>query len=189
MGQLFDQRVTFLERNQRSEGGFFRFFFFREDFFRTGRRRFGGFGLSRRSGFLGGTGGIKKINCKPDDHERNHGLLYDAGWRLAPAFDIATQGTALGYQGMILGAQGSQASLGNALSTCAHFGLAVEDATRVIEELIQGTDALASGYREAGVQVDAVERTRQHRDRTIADFGKEPAAGEKAVSRRGRRRS
>ncbi len=124
-----------------------------------------------------------------DDHERNHGLIYDAGWRLAPAFDIATQGTALGYQGMIMGAQGSAASLDNALSACAHFGLSVEDAIRIIEELIQGTEALSSVYREAGVQVDIVERTRQYRDRAIANFGKDPAAREKTVSRRGRRRS
>jgi serine/threonine-protein kinase HipA len=122
-----------------------------------------------------------------DDHERNHGLLYDGGWRLAPAFDISSQGTALGYQGMIVGAQGSEASLGNALSQCAHFGLAVEDATGVIEQLIRDTQVLGSVYREGGVDRDIVERTQQYRDRTVASFAHGPAAGKKPVSRRRRR--
>ena len=105
-----------------------------------------------------------------DDHERNHGLLYEDGWSFAPAFDISTQGTAIGYQGMLVGENGSEASLRNAVSECAHFGLTIEEASLLIEAIIERAKILLDIYRGAGVESDIASRTQSQLEDRVANF-------------------
>ena len=105
-----------------------------------------------------------------DDHERNHGFLYDGGWRLAPAFDISSQTTGLGYQAMIVGAENTNATLGNALSECGRFGLAHDDAQEMLTGLIAGTEVLETVYREAGVDPDRIAAAMRIRENIVQSF-------------------
>lgn len=60
-----------------------------------------------------------------DDHEKNHAVLMtDSGaFVLSPAFDVLPAGQALGFQQIRVGMHGADATLDNALSDCAQFGL------------------------------------------------------------------
>ena len=52
-----------------------------------------------------------------DDHEKNHVLLVTANqhYALAPAFDVLPIGQSLGYQALVVGNQGAESSIENAL--------------------------------------------------------------------------
>ena len=106
-----------------------------------------------------------------DDHERNHGFLYDRGWRLAPAFDISSQTTGLGYQAMIVGAEDTGATLVNALSECGRFGLTREDAAELVAGLVAATEILEGVYREAGVDPDRIAAALRIRQKIIGASG------------------
>jgi len=94
-----------------------------------------------------------------DDHEKNHGfLLSEAGWRLAPAFDLSSQLHALGYQGMTVGTAGRSSSMENALSECARFGLGAAEARAIIDETKQGMQGWEALYRASGVDDVAIQR-------------------------------
>lgn len=73
-----------------------------------------------------------------DDHLRNHAFIYSQqGWRLSPAYDLVPHAQ-VGYerfQSIIVGAQGREGSLRNALSEAGRFGLTEESAKAVIEEV------------------------------------------------------
>jgi len=73
-----------------------------------------------------------------DDHLRNHGMLFDdKGWRLSPLYDVVPT-PQLGtdrFLVLALGSAGKRATLANALSGHAAFGLEREEATRAIEEM------------------------------------------------------
>jgi serine/threonine-protein kinase HipA len=81
-----------------------------------------------------------------DDHEKNHALLAthlptDGTLTLAPAFDVLPSGQALGYQQMRVGRDGAEATLGNALSECAQFGLTqtqAKDEVRTVCAVVAG---------------------------------------------------
>jgi serine/threonine-protein kinase HipA len=109
-----------------------------------------------------------------DDHERNQGFVHDGdrGWRLSKGFDIASQLTNIGYQGMEVGTSGSEATLVNALSECNRFGIDNEEANALVEELIRGTEALGTVYRDAGVDPSRVEKAARSRERIVAEFQK-----------------
>ena len=73
-----------------------------------------------------------------DDHLRNHGFLYDgAGWRLSPLFDVMPKPQAGSDRRLVLGVgtEGRLATLKNALSDVAAFGLTPEEAGGVVETL------------------------------------------------------
>jgi serine/threonine-protein kinase HipA len=121
-----------------------------------------------------------------DDHERNHGLLHDGrGWTLSPAFDISSQFTALGYQGMGIGARGTEASLENAVSECDRFGLTTDEALDVVKRLIESTSNLTDVYREAGIDGGRVKRIAQYRERVINAFAPKQSTPAR-VSRKGK---
>jgi serine/threonine-protein kinase HipA len=105
-----------------------------------------------------------------DDHESNHGLIFDKGWRFSPAFDVSPQLTRLGYQQMDVGAGGTESSLANALTSPEHFGLAANEAKHLVEQLIDATEAMNNVYREAGVDEQSRERARVHREAVISAF-------------------
>ncbi len=78
-----------------------------------------------------------------DDHEKNHVLLRDerGHYALSPAFDILPAGQALGYQQMRVGTSGHDATLDNALSQAALFGLSKDAAyaqVKVVAAVVQG---------------------------------------------------
>ena len=61
-----------------------------------------------------------------DDHLRNHGFLWDGnGWRLSPAYDIVPYPQVSLERDLAIGVgrNGRQATLKNALSDAASFGL------------------------------------------------------------------
>ncbi|WP_255602655.1 type II toxin-antitoxin system HipA family toxin [Glacieibacterium megasporae] len=73
-----------------------------------------------------------------DDHLRNHGVIYDGkGWHLSPLYDVVPT-PQLGtdrYLVLALGSGGKRATLANALSGHAAFGLPFEQAAHEIERL------------------------------------------------------
>lgn len=107
-----------------------------------------------------------------DDHERNHGLLFEQGWRLAPGFDISSQTTGLGYQAMCVGAQSTDSSLINALSECGRFGLRQEDAKNLVNELIAATEQLDAFYVNAGVEAERAAHVARTRQRIVSAYAK-----------------
>lgn len=94
-----------------------------------------------------------------DDHEKNHVLLMgDRGeYELAPAFDVLPSGQALGYQQMRVGAHAADATLDNALSECAQFGLKRGDAILQVRQVCQAVAGWKEHFGRAGVAAADVE--------------------------------
>jgi serine/threonine-protein kinase HipA len=85
-----------------------------------------------------------------DDHLRNHGFLYDHGWRLAPAYDIVPVPARRRVEdafhlALNLGDQGSLATLTNLLSQCERFSL---DRSQALEIVGQVEDAVEDWEQE-----------------------------------------
>jgi len=73
-----------------------------------------------------------------DDHLRNHAFLFDGkGWRLSPLYDVVPRPQTGPHPNLILGVgdRGREASLSNALTSAAAFGLNTEEAVKQIDEL------------------------------------------------------
>ena|SRR5258706_11351874 len=73
-----------------------------------------------------------------DDHLRNHAFLFDGkGWRLSPLYDVVPRPRTGPHPNLILGVgdAGRQASLPNALTSAAAFGLDAQEAVALIDEL------------------------------------------------------
>jgi len=94
-----------------------------------------------------------------DDHEKNHALLMtDRGeYALSPAFDVLPSGHALGYQQMRVGADMADATIANALSEHAQFGLKRNEAelqVRQVAAVVAGWKGhfAAAGVRAAGAR-------------------------------------
>ena len=88
-----------------------------------------------------------------DDHEKNHALLMvDSGeYELSPAFDVLPSGQALGYQQMRVGAHAADATLDNALSACAQFGLKRHDAIAQVRQVCEAVAGWRDHFARAGV--------------------------------------
>ncbi len=120
-----------------------------------------------------------------DDHDKNHVLLlrdeHNGQLELAPAFDVLPSGQALGYQQMRVGSDDANATIDNALSMCAQFGLkrdaAVEEAREVARVVRRWTTHFANEgvsardleYHEA--QIDRPFLREQRRALARADRG------------------
>jgi serine/threonine-protein kinase HipA len=89
-----------------------------------------------------------------DDHEKNHVLLMNDRGELAlsPAFDVVPSGQALGYQQMRVGADGSDATLANALSEHAQFGLDRRDAEAQMRRVARTVAGWKAHFVKAGVR-------------------------------------
>lgn len=89
-----------------------------------------------------------------DDHEKNHVLLAtDSGaYELSPAFDVLPSGQALGYQQMRVGLQQSDATLDNALSEAAQFGLQRAEAQAAVREVARVAGRWQAHFAGAGVR-------------------------------------
>ena len=91
---------------------------------------------------------IFNILCNnSDDHLRNHGFLHQAdangrsGWRLSPAYDVVPQPVmddAPRALHLSVGPEGRLAAIGNGLAAARHFGIALDEAQMLVDE-IKGT--------------------------------------------------
>lgn len=88
-----------------------------------------------------------------DDHEKNHALLMaDSGeYELSPAFDVLPSGQALGYQQMRVGTHAADATLENALSECAQFGLKKSDAVAQVRRVCAVVAGWKAHFAHTGV--------------------------------------
>jgi serine/threonine-protein kinase HipA len=88
-----------------------------------------------------------------DDHEKNHVLLVNDAqqYELSPAFDVLPSGQALGYQQMRVGTAGADATLENALSMSALFGLKTDAAVKELRAVIAAVAGWKAHFAAAGV--------------------------------------
>lgn len=102
-----------------------------------------------------------------DDHEKNHALLMtDTGeYELAPAFDVLPSGQALGYQQLRVGAAGADATLENALSECAQFGLKREQAAAQVRQVCHAVAQWRAHFADLGVTQGDVQSLAEQIDR------------------------
>ena len=97
-----------------------------------------------------------------DDHLRNHAYLFDGrGWRLSPLYDVVSRPHVGTSARLILsvGEKGHEATLANALTGAATFGLERQEAITLLEDLrvcVKARWRVALG--EAGVSVVDIER-------------------------------
>lgn len=85
-----------------------------------------------------------------DDHMRNHGfLLGEKGYRLSPAFDLLPHPGSVSHQALIVGREGSASTLSNLVSMPHKFGIDVETAKGIVEELHEVTRNAADFFMQA----------------------------------------
>jgi serine/threonine-protein kinase HipA len=99
-----------------------------------------------------------------DDHLRNHGFLWDGkGWRLSPGYDIVPfpqvgleRDLAIG-----VGREGRRATLHNALSDVASFGLSRGEAIPIVRSMQETVKAdWEDLFKTTGFTVAEIERIR-----------------------------
>lgn len=102
-----------------------------------------------------------------DDHEKNHALLMTdrQTYQLSPAYDVLPAGTALGYQSLGVGAAGAEASLHNALTQPAAFGLSREEAVQEAARVAGVVAQWARHFAESGVPHAEITRLAHSIDR------------------------
>jgi serine/threonine-protein kinase HipA len=97
-----------------------------------------------------------------DDHLRNHAFLFDQrGWRLSPLYDVVPK-PRVGSEGRLVlavGDRGREATLANALTSAAAFGLKRDEAAALLEELrLQVSARWRTALTDAGLTSVDVER-------------------------------
>lgn len=105
-----------------------------------------------------------------DDHLRNHGFIYDdglKGWRLSPLYDVMPRpGVAQERQLHLgVGQQGKLATLDNALSACAAFGLSEAQAVThfaAVWSKVREWKVFFEEYGVASADITAVESAFRH---------------------------
>ena len=102
-----------------------------------------------------------------DDHEKNHVLLMtDRGeLQLSPAFDVLPSGHALGFQQLRVGVDGTDATLANALSEHAQFGLDRRTAQEQMRQVAAVVATWKTHFAAAGVKPADIESLAQQIDR------------------------
>jgi serine/threonine-protein kinase HipA len=107
-----------------------------------------------------------------DDHLRNHGFLYagDAGWRLAPAYDLNPVPVHVKPRVLStsIDADGDPtASIELARGVARHFGVSVRDAESIIREVgaaVRGWRTVASAMKLSKREIDTVASAFEHDD-------------------------
>lgn len=99
-----------------------------------------------------------------DDHLRNHGFLWDgSGWRLSPAYDIVSfpQHSLDRVLAIGVGRHGRSATLDNALTEVASFGLSLEESVQIAKNMqLTVKSEWESLARTAGLSAHEIERIR-----------------------------
>ena len=103
-----------------------------------------------------------------DDHEKNHVLLANKmlHYELAPAFDVLPTGQALGYQSMLVGAQGSESTIDNALSECRAYGLSLKEATGEARMVAAVVNHWRIHFQDCGVSKSLMDQYADQIDRS-----------------------
>jgi serine/threonine-protein kinase HipA len=91
-----------------------------------------------------------------DDHEKNHSLLYQPASRngklhLAPAYDLLPTNSGQGHQEFVVGLEGRDSTLTNAMSQCAQFALEPRHAADEVQTVIAVIDTWQEHFRASGV--------------------------------------
>jgi serine/threonine-protein kinase HipA len=104
-----------------------------------------------------------------DDHDKNHVLLarneHNGQLELAPAFDVLPSGQALGYQQMRVGSDDADATIDNALSLCAQFGLKRDAAVAQAREVARVVRRWTTHFANEGVSARDLEHHEAQIDR------------------------
>jgi serine/threonine-protein kinase HipA len=104
-----------------------------------------------------------------DDHDKNHVLLMrdekSGQLELAPAFDVLPSGQALGYQQMRVGSDDADATIDNALSMCAQFGLKRDAAVAEAREVARVVRRWTTHFANEGVSARDLEHHEAQIDR------------------------
>ncbi|MEY4711253.1 MAG: hypothetical protein RIS88_703 [Pseudomonadota bacterium] len=86
-----------------------------------------------------------------DDHLRNHGfVLGQAGWRLAPAFDMNPNIDKAEHV-LNIDDTDNRPSLQTVLTTAGFYGLGPDRAKQIVEEVMAAVDRWESAARQAGI--------------------------------------
>ncbi len=97
-----------------------------------------------------------------DDHLRNHAFLFDGrGWRLSPLYDVVPRPLAgpTGRLILAVGERGHEATLANALTGAAFYGLGRDEAATLLEDLrVRVSDRWKAALEKAGVSTVDIER-------------------------------
>ncbi|MFM1908936.1 MAG: hypothetical protein RLZZ591_2613 [Pseudomonadota bacterium] len=90
-----------------------------------------------------------------DDHEKNHVVLMNeqGQFTLSQAFDVLPMAQGLAYQQMRVGRDGLDATLDNALSEHAQFGLSLPEAKAQVRQVSQVTQHWKAHFSALGVRV------------------------------------
>ncbi len=93
-----------------------------------------------------------------DDHYFNHGIVFcDKRWQLSPAFDVVAGEGNLRSQSLIVGHQGRESTLRNAISSCRTFRLTTEQAMSIAQEMVSTIDMQwRAVFSDAGVDTDVI---------------------------------
>jgi serine/threonine-protein kinase HipA len=91
-----------------------------------------------------------------DDHEKNHALLFTEPSKrgklsLAPAYDVLPTNSGQGMQEFVVGAQGRDSTLANAMSQCEQFALTTDEAASEVSAVIAVVDGWKQHFADAGV--------------------------------------
>ncbi len=131
-----------------------------------------------------------------DDHEKNHALQVIAPtrqgrYRLAPAYDVLTTNSGVGYQEFVVGAEQRDSTLSNAMSQCELFGYTIAQAAAEVLHVIRVVDGWREHFAACGVtpadldslaqRIDGAALLDQRRGFPLADH-----AGRRAPRRRSR---
>jgi serine/threonine-protein kinase HipA len=103
-----------------------------------------------------------------DDHEKNHALVRgdDGFYALTPAFDVLPAAQGLGYQQMRVGAQGHEASMANALSEAAAFGLTPDAAVKLAKDVAAEVAQWPAVFKSLNVREADIHLLAQYLDGT-----------------------
>ncbi len=102
-----------------------------------------------------------------DDHEKNHVLLVTDSqhYELAPAFDVLPASQSLGYQAMVVGRQGAESSIDNALSMAREYWLSPQAAVDEARKVARIADSWREHFAAEGLGPAVLEELSSHIDR------------------------
>jgi len=87
-----------------------------------------------------------------DDHLRNHGFLYQDGWKISPAFDITMSNRPYGSNHALRLNGEDRDDFETAINICEYFGLSKGQALAILSEVIEAAEQWESFAASAGVR-------------------------------------
>lgn len=102
-----------------------------------------------------------------DDHEKNHVVLVTDSqhYELAPAFDVLPASQSLGYQAMVVGRQGAESTIDNALSMAREYWLSSQAAVDEARKVARTVDSWREHFAAEGLGSAVLEELSSHIDR------------------------